>query len=639
MIFFVANDGTIIKGMPSPVYQGAANVNDITIIAPFANGLTAAVAFQLPNGVAIPAAPMQYQMELEGIIDKETGSVYSGWTYSLPSDITEYYGTVTAQFYFYAENSNTVMATSSTTFQVAKGVPAVLPTEPSADVYELILNNIASLQKQLNNGAFAARAIYAWNSEYIYGANEITFTPDSGAFGAFVKSIVDNNTQPPYIDGVLNTEYWALVVDFDTISEAFLQSVQEAVSKANDAADMAEEFAQQAEDAANKIGEYADKQIEFVDELPPSGEEGKLYGVVNENGSNLYTLYSYENGEWVNMGSANLVLDFTRTYLVGLPRNGWSGNSQTVSIAGLTAEDAVEVAPVDSSAVEYITSDITASEIVEGGIVFTCNILPAATIAVLVTVTKQQDIPTANGYYTKEEIGALAGTSTELTIDSATYVITLKLKAIDGRLLSSDTIDLPLESVVVNGTYDAETKSIVLTLQNGSTVDIPVGDLVDGLASQTALDAEEAARVSGDTALGGRIDNIVNGTTTVAKAAVADSAASAEKVDNKLTITKNGEPYREYDGSEAVGIDIASSSSQSSSTEEVLAADGWSENRQDIAIAGVTEDNNVSVYPTNASAAAYVQADIMVAQADGKLIFTCTTVPSVSITVVVDISA
>ena len=578
-------------------------------------------------------------MELEGIVDKDTGAAYSGWTYSLPSDITEYYGTVVAQFYFYAENSNTVIATSSTSFQVAKGVPAVLPTEPSADVYELIMNNIASLQKQLNNGAFAARAIYAWNSEYIYGANEITFTPESGAFGSFVKSIADNNTQPPYVGGKLNTAYWELVVDFDTISEAFMQSVQQAVSKAYDAADLAGEFAQQAEDTANNIGEYAGQQIKFVNTLPASGDENKLYGVINEDGSNLYTIYAYENGEWIKKGSANLVLDFTRNYLVSLPKSGWSGNNQTVSVEGLTADDSVDVSPADVSAAEYIASGVAATEITDGGIVFTCTTVPSATIAVLVTVTKQQDIPTANGYYTKEQIAALAGTSTELTIDSETYVITLKLKAIDGSLLSSDSIDLPLESVVVNGAYDAETKTIVLTLQNGSTVNIPVGDLVDGLASQTALNAEEAARVSGDTALGGRIDNIVNGTTPVAKATNADSAATAEKVDNKLTITKNGEPYREYDGSEAIGIDIASSSSQSSSTEVVLAADGWSENRQDVTVAGVTADNNVSVYPTNTSAAAYVQADIMVAQAEGKLIFTCTTVPTVSITVVVDISA
>lgn len=156
MIFFVDNDGTIIKNLPSPVYQGAANTNTIYLIAPFASGLTASVAFQLPNGIVTEAKPMTQQNSLQGIINKETGEEYSGWTYAIPSEITEYYGTVTAQFYFYTEVDGMITATSATSFQVAKGVPAVLPDEPSADVYEQILSVIASLQKQLNNGAFAA---------------------------------------------------------------------------------------------------------------------------------------------------------------------------------------------------------------------------------------------------------------------------------------------------------------------------------------------------------------------------------------------------------------------------------------------------------------------------------------------------
>ena len=51
MIFFVANDGTVINSVPSPVYQGSANANNIYLIAPFAENLQATVAFKLPNGV------------------------------------------------------------------------------------------------------------------------------------------------------------------------------------------------------------------------------------------------------------------------------------------------------------------------------------------------------------------------------------------------------------------------------------------------------------------------------------------------------------------------------------------------------------------------------------------------------------
>lgn len=64
-----------------------------------------------------------------------------------------------------------------------------------------------------------------------------------------------------------------------------------------------------------------------------------------------------------------------------------------------------------------------------------------------------------------------------------TYTITLKDK--NNNSLSSITFDLPLESVVVSGTYDSDTQSIVLTLQDGSEISVPIGDLIDGLVSQS----------------------------------------------------------------------------------------------------------------------------------------------------------
>lgn len=71
------------------------------------------------------------------------------------------------------------------------------------------------------------------------------------------------------------------------------------------------------------------------------------------------------------------------------------------------------------------------------------------------------------------------------SINTTTYVMTLTLKDQDGNTLgTAQTIDLPLESVVVNGSYDSTNKKIVLTLQSGSTIDIPVGDLIAGLQSE-----------------------------------------------------------------------------------------------------------------------------------------------------------
>ena len=75
--------------------------------------------------------------------------------------------------------------------------------------------------------------------------------------------------------------------------------------------------------------------------------------------------------------------------------------------------------------------------------------------------------------------------SMDLSIDSNTYIVTAQLKDQDGIALGdAKTIDLPLESVVVSGSYDDTNKKIILTLQSGSTVDVPVGDLIAGLQTE-----------------------------------------------------------------------------------------------------------------------------------------------------------
>lgn len=78
-------------------------------------------------------------------------------------------------------------------------------------------------------------------------------------------------------------------------------------------------------------------------------------------------------------------------------------------------------------------------------------------------------------------------TNLEITEDSSLFKYTFTLKDSKGNTLSTKTIDLPLEELVVNGSYNNVTKSIVLTLKNGNTVDIPVGDLVEGLVNSTDL--------------------------------------------------------------------------------------------------------------------------------------------------------
>lgn len=92
------------------------------------------------------------------------------------------------------------------------------------------------------------------------------------------------------------------------------------------------------------------------------------------------------------------------------------------------------------------------------------------------------------------------GASLSLNINSSTYVVTAQLKDQNGdNLGSAQTIDLPLESVVVNGSYDSVNKKIILTLENGNTIDIPVGDLVAGLQSEITENNKLSADLVDDT--------------------------------------------------------------------------------------------------------------------------------------------
>lgn len=73
-------------------------------------------------------------------------------------------------------------------------------------------------------------------------------------------------------------------------------------------------------------------------------------------------------------------------------------------------------------------------------------------------------------------------TAISLTIDSSTYVLTAQLLNKDGDPIgNAQTIDLPLESMVISGSYDSTTKKVILTLKNGQTVEFSIAELVNGL--------------------------------------------------------------------------------------------------------------------------------------------------------------
>lgn len=251
MIFFVANDGTIVKSFPEPVYQGSVGANEISIVSPFSPSYTVTAAFTLPNGVYIGPYPLTAQGEIPGLINKATGLTYSGWRLQTEADFTKLYGTVTVQFYFYSP-SGQLVATSSSAFSVGRGVPAQLPPTPSADSWSKILAAISAIQSDLQNGYFAARSLLPWKSDYVYGANEFVWYPEKGVYGMLLKSLTATNNNPPYLEsGALNSAYWQEVLDFSVIQSLYdLNAVLLKAQAAQAGAETAQRAAETAQQGA-----------------------------------------------------------------------------------------------------------------------------------------------------------------------------------------------------------------------------------------------------------------------------------------------------------------------------------------------------------------------------------------------------
>lgn len=117
----------------------------------------------------------------------------------------------------------------------------------------------------------------------------------------------------------------------------------------------------------------------------------------------------------------------------------------------------------------------------------------------------------------QEEIDARSlitetGSQLTLEIDNTTYKFKARLRDKNGNVIyTSNEIDLPLESVVINGEYDSVNKKLILTLQNGNTIEIDVSDLISGLVSETQLQQALAlyyTKTETDTLLGNKVDKV-----------------------------------------------------------------------------------------------------------------------------------
>ena len=103
------------------------------------------------------------------------------------------------------------------------------------------------------------------------------------------------------------------------------------------------------------------------------------------------------------------------------------------------------------------------------------------------------------------------GNKIELEINNQTYILTAKLYDKNNNLIStSNSIDLPLETMIVNATYNNTTKKIVLTLQSGTIVEFSIADLIDGLVNETTFNETIEELEAENTRLKQRVADLEN---------------------------------------------------------------------------------------------------------------------------------
>lgn len=311
-----------------------------------------------------------------------------------------------------------------------------------------------------------------------------------------VIEIVDNTIDADIEEGVeFNSETYTLEgtvyyyakgdkgepLTYEDLTEAQIEELQKPARDA--ATEISEDY------NTNVKGDYADLKIDYATNVKDDYANVKQdaqasTGAANDAADLANAKATLADEKATEAGRVNATINGTT--LTVTDRNGQSTSVDTKGDPGTTDYNELENKPDLSIYQEKENGKgLSENDYSDSEKALVHSALQSETDPTVPQWAKQPQKPT----YTAQEVGALPnstkyGSTIDLAMDSATYVLTLSLKDQDGTVLNTKTVDLPIESVVVNGRYDAANKKIVLTLQSGSTIDVPVGDLIAGLQTE-----------------------------------------------------------------------------------------------------------------------------------------------------------
>ena len=185
----------------------------------------------------------------------------------------------------------------------------------------------------------------------------------------------------------------------------------------------------------------------------------------------------YTEGNGINITGTTIAIDTTVVAQKSdLPTKVSDLTNDTGFITGITGSDvttALGYTPYNSTNPSGYQANVIETVKVNGTALTPTS--KAVNVIVPTTAADVNALPASTKY----------GATITASLNTTDYKLTLTLKDQDGNTLgTAQVVDFPIESVVVGGSYDATNKKIVLELENGDTIDVPVADLVAGLQSE-----------------------------------------------------------------------------------------------------------------------------------------------------------
>lgn len=209
-----ANGNIQAPTIPENVYQGSNLANEIVFLAPLAQSNSVVITFRKPNGVLVEELPMTSYTSVPSNYN------LSAWRYVLEDVITELYGQVTFQIKV-RNGQGTVITSVGGTFPVLRGVPSIPSSDPSTSKWQAILDYVASIQADIDNGWLEARGLLPYHEDFEYSIGASVFDKETKSI---YTSLFDNNVGNPLND----TLWWGQT----KICEVQPEDVQEIVDAA-----------------------------------------------------------------------------------------------------------------------------------------------------------------------------------------------------------------------------------------------------------------------------------------------------------------------------------------------------------------------------------------------------------------------